>query len=387
MKVSILASDLSSNAMGRVFVLARILARRHEVEVVGPTFGRDLWPPIAGEGLDIKAIEISESPRSIPRMLRIARVPAGDVIYACKPVWSSFGVALQARAHRERPVVLDIDDWEWGFSRYAIRSARNKLRYMVAAALHPHLPNAWPSALLFDRVTSRADAITVSNSFLRDRFGGAIVWHGRDTDLFDPARYPVEEARRQLGLALDERIVMFFGTIQPYKGVEDLIHAVAALDRGGVRLVLAGAGDTDAARAAVEMARAQLGPRATVIGTQPFARVPQIIAAADVVVVPQQRTSATRGQMPAKLFDAMAMAKPIVATRVSDIPRVLDGCGWVVEPDSPAALTTAIREVLDDPARAASMAAAARRKCVAEYSWNAMEKTLANVFERIGRAN
>jgi len=33
------------------------------------------------------------------------------------------------------------------------------------------------------------------------------------------------------------------------------------------------------------------------------------------------------------------------------------------------------------------MAAAARRKCVAEYSWNAMEKTLANVFERIGRAN
>ena len=180
---------------------------------------------------------------------------------------------------------------------------------------------------------------------------------------------------------------MFFGTIQPYKGVEDLIHAVAALDRGGVRLVLAGAGDTDAARAAVEMARAQLGPRATVIGTQPFARVPQIIAAADVVVVPQQRTSATRGQMPAKLFDAMAMAKPIVATRVSDIPRVLDGCGWVVEPDSPAALTTAIRAVLDDPARAASMAAAARRKCVAEYSWNAMEKTLANVFERIGRAN
>ena len=385
MKVSILAASLSVNAMGRVLVLARVLARRHEVEVVGPTFGRDVWAPIAGEGLDIKAIEIDESPRSIPRMMKLARVPTGDILYACKPVWSSFGVALQARARRPRPIVLDIDDWEWGFSKYAIRSARNKVRYLATAALHAHLPNAWPSTLLFDRLTSRADAITVSNSFLRDRYGGEIVWHGRDTAAFDPARYPIEEARSRLGLALDERVVMFFGTIQRYKGVDDLIRAVAALDRRDVRLVLVGAGDTAAARSAAEMARALLGPRATVIGLQPFARVPEIIAAADVVVVPQQRTSATMGQMPAKLFDAMAMAKPVVATRVSDIPRVLDGCGWVVEPDSPPALAAAIREVLDDPARAASMAAAARRKCVAEYSWDAMERTLTGIFERLER--
>lgn len=383
MKVSMLAADLSSNAMGRVLILARVLSRRHDVEVIGPTFGRPLWPPIANEGLDLKSVDVSESPRSIPRLLGMWRLAAGDVLYACKPVWSSFGVALRARAHAPRPLVLDVDDWEWGFSKYAIRTARNKPRYLAAAALHPHLPNAWPSALYFDRQTHRADAVTVSNSVLRDRYGGEIVWHGRDTDAFDPARFPRDEARRRLGLSPSERVVMFYGTIQAYKGVEDLIRAVATLGRADVRLVLVGAGESAAARSAADLARALLGTRATVHGPQPFERVPAFMAAADVVVVPPRRTEATERQMPAKLFDAMAMARPVVATAVCDIPRVLDGCGWVVEPGSPPALAAAIARVLDDPMAAAAAGEAARRRCVMEFSWAAMERTLAGVFDRL----
>jgi glycosyltransferase involved in cell wall biosynthesis len=44
---------------------------------------------------------------------------------------------------------------------------------------------------------------------------------------------------------------------------------------------------------------------------------------------------ATVGQIPAKLFDAMAMAKPIVATDVNDFAGILDGCGLVVKPGMP----------------------------------------------------
>lgn len=383
MKVSILASNLSSNAMGRVLVLARVLSRSHVVEIVGPMFGREVWAPIANEKLDIKALTIDESPRSIRRMRQLSQLPSGDVLYACKPVWSSFGTALGERKRTARPVVLDIDDWEWGFSLHAIRSARNKARYLASAALHAHLPNAWPSAFLFDRLTDQADAVTVSNSRLRDRYGGEIVWHGRDTAAFEPARYPRDEMRERINIDPNQGVVVFFGTIQPYKGLDDLIDAVSGLSRKDVHLMIVGVGESAPARAAVAYATSRLGDRVSVFGIQPFERVPEFIAAADVVVIPQRRSVATELQMPAKLFDAMAMARPVVATAVSDIPRVLDGCGWVVEPDSPQALAVAIREVLDNPTRAEEMGAAARAACVSRYSWDAIERTLNGVFDRL----
>jgi glycosyltransferase involved in cell wall biosynthesis len=161
---------------------------------------------------------------------------------------------------------------------------------------------------------------------------------------------------------------------------------VAGLNRADVRLVLVGAGELPGAREATAAAREALGDRVTVFGMQPFARVPEFISAADVVVVPQRRTRATQWQMPAKIFDAMAMARPVVATAVSDIPAVLDGCGWVVDPDSPDALARAIAEVIDDPARAEAAGAEARSRCVERYSWDAMERTLTNVFAQLESA-
>jgi len=385
MKVSILASDVSSNCMGRVFVLARVLARSYAVEIVGPMYGETVWPPLANASLDIKTIAVSPSARSIPRLRGLAGLASGDILYACKPVWSSYGTALAARRGTGRPLVLDVDDWEWGMSRSAIRASRNPLRYLAASALHPHLPNAWPNVMWFDGLAARADAITVSNSRLRERYGGTIVWHGRDTAAFDPARYPRADMRHKLGIAEDDRVVMFFGTLQSYKGTEDLVRAVAMMAREDVRLVLAGVGDGAADRATVALAQAKLAERVSVYGTQPFERVPEFIACADVVAIPQRRTPATARQMPAKLFDAMALGRPIVATAVSDIPAVLDGCGWVVAPDDPAALSSALAEALDDRPRAEALGAAARRKCVAEYSWDAMARTLAAVFGPLER--
>lgn len=55
---------------------------------------------------------------------------------------------------------------------------------------------------------------------------------------------------------------------------------------------------------------------------------------ADVLVISQRRNFATIGQLLTMVFDAIAMAKPIIATNVSDLPEILDGCGWIVEPEN-----------------------------------------------------
>ncbi|GAJ23662.1 unnamed protein product, partial [marine sediment metagenome] len=88
---------------------------------------------------------------------------------------------------------------------------------------------------------------------------------------------------------------------------------------------------------------------------QPFEKVPEFLAMADVVVIPQKRNLSTIGQVPAKVFDAIAMAKSIIATNVSDLAEILNGCGWIVEPENPEQLAETIQYVLDHPDKAAEM--------------------------------
>lgn len=384
MKISILAPNISANCLGRVFILARVLQRRYEVEVVGPRFSDSVWEPVASERFEVKSLPVSESSGGLFRLPRLRQLITGDLLYACKPLFASYGVGLRERRATGKPLVLDIDDWERGFSLQAMASLPplRKLRYLASSTLKPHMNHSWWNSLICDRKTSLADDITVSNGFLQRRYGGTMVFHGRDTGNFRPDLHDGAAMRAMFGLDAAAPVVMFFGTIRPYKGILDLIEAMALLKRRDAVLALVGVAEDIHSREAVAAAERLLGGRLRSFGLQPFARVPEFLTAADVVVIPQRKTRATIGQMPAKLFDAMAMARPIVATAVSDIPAVLEECGWVVEPDSPEKLASAIDDALSRPEEAARRGGLARAKCEREFSWDAMERALIPIFAR-----
>jgi len=82
------------------------------------------------------------------------------------------------------------------------------------------------------------------------------------------------------------------------------------------------------------------------------------------------------------VFDAMAMAKRIIATNVLDLPEILDGCGWIVEHENSEQLAQIIQYVLSNPKEAEEMGQKARQRCIEKYSWVAMEKILLKVFKK-----
>jgi glycosyltransferase involved in cell wall biosynthesis len=170
---------------------------------------------------------------------------------------------------------------------------------------------------------------------------------------------------------------MFLGTPRGHKGVDDLVAAVGRLDDGVVLLLVGAAPERGGVR------RWAAAPRVRLIGEIPFDEVPRHLVAADVVVIPQRATPDTLGQVPAKLFDAMALARPIVSTAVSMIPEILDGCGIVVAPGDVEGLAAAIRDLLADPARARALGANARARCVACYSFTAARRALFPVVDRL----
>ena len=77
----------------------------------------------------------------------------------------------------------------------------------------------------------------------------------------------------------------------------------------------------------------------------------------------------------------MSMARPIISTEVSDIPKILNGCGIVVRPESPEAISNAIQWVLSNPEEAARMGENARENCIIYYSL----KTIGTCLEKIVR--
>jgi len=148
-------------------------------------------------------------------------------------------------------------------------------------------------------------------------------------------------------------LVVFAGRLEPIKGVETIVRAAQRLPDVTVAVV----GDGPLAAELRELAN-ELGvaDRVAFLGRVPS--VPPILAAADVVVLP----SFSEG-MPLVVLEALALARPVVASRVGGIPEVVeDGVtGLLVEPGDPEELAVAIERLVKDPALARSLAEAGAR--------------------------
>ncbi len=189
------------------------------------------------------------------------------------------------------------------------------------------------------------EEVTKAVCALLNKFGGEIIWHASDTESFNPARFNKYLTKEKYGIERKEKVIVFFGTPRPWKGLEDLIIAVSLVKNQDVILMVVGFRDDNYCRNLFSRGREILGRRFVKFGLHPFESVPEFLTMSDLIVIPQRKNPATVAQIPAKIFDAMAMAKPIIATRVSDLPEILEDCGQLKLPH----LRTGYEERFDLP--------------------------------------
>jgi len=387
MKISILCPDLSHNCLGRAYLLAKLIQRHYEVELVGPRFKSEIWRPLSGDkSIIYKSIEVRNRFISYWHLKELIKKIEGDIIYCSKPLLTSFGIGLLKKLFEHKLLLLDIDDWDFGFVKqyYKSLSFPRQLAYLTISLISFHDISSYWNNLFFEKLINIADQITVSNRFLQRKFGGEIIWHARDTKVFDPQRFDKNQIKKKYCIEKNKKIVMFLGTPRPHKGIEDLIEALTLTKIKNILLIIAGMGKDTYCKSLMEKINRVLPHRVKFFGLQPFENVPEFLAMADVVVIPQRKNFASVGQLPAKVFDAMAMAKPIIATNVNDLPYVLNGCGWIVEAEKPEQLATAIDDILNNLDEAEKIGWKARQKCIQQYSWNAVEKVLTAVLQKVG---
>ena len=297
----------------------------------------------------------------------------GDLILASKLMPTSFGIGLQKKHSSGKPLVVDIDDWELGFFYHSGFWGR------IGRFLNFSNPNGLPYVWRMESLVDYADATSVSNRFLQKKFGGVLLPHCRDTTVLDPLKFNSGKIKEKMGFK-NSRVVMFLGTLRPHKGVDDLLAAFKIIDNPNLHLVIIGA---ESHHEFLERVEPSIRHRVMVLPKIPFDKLPEFLSVADIVVIPQRRTSDSVGQIPARLFDAMSMAKPIIATRISDIPEVLDGCGYLVDSSQPSQLAETIQFILGHPDEARAKGQAARERCKQKYDIHNLELGLREIVEKV----
>ena len=220
-----------------------------------------------------------------------------------------------------------------------------------------------------ERVWRQADGYVTTTRVLADdmteRFGSRsrLVTLSNGVRLSDQRR--LEPVRRS-GLP----IAAYAGHFYPWKGADVLVEALARVPEMRGLFIGGHSDESDEARLRALAHHHGVGDRITFTGMVPKHEVPRLLLDASILVVPTIKTPSARYTSPLKLFEYMALGRPVVVSDLPPIREVVeDGRNAVlVPPGDVEGLVTGLRRVLADSAAADRMAQTAFNEA-SMYSW------------------
>lgn len=238
-------------------------------------------------------------------------------------------------------------------------------------------PLMWHTLRHMDAIVSNAPGYAASSPVLCNPTLHPLV---RQIPLgIDEGSYTTERETAildRLGLKSDEPFVLFIGVLRYYKGLHVLLDACA--DVNG-RVVIAGSGPEEQALKE-QMARMGLN-NVLMAGQVAEAEKVALLQACRGLVLPSHLRSEAYGMV---LVEASLMAKPMVTCEIGTGTSFVntDGeTGWVVPPESPAALADALNQLLTDTALAQRYGRAARQRYETLFSGDALGRAYTQLYE------
>lgn len=253
-----------------------------------------------------------------------------------------------------------------------IRHMENGLKRTTAWLINHHV----------DKVIAVSEA--VRDSLVRcgvDAGKIDVVFNGIPMKRFDPDAFRDATAREELRFGVQDIVIGTSGKLSEEKGVYDLLEACGRI--AGVwpdmKLLYVGEG-AEKAGISNEARRRAMGNRVVFAGLR--RDVAHVYSAIDIFVFPSHSEG-----MPMALLEAMAMARPVIATRVGGIPEIVhDGVnGILVPPRDPEALARAISRYLEDVPFRTGMARAGRDTVVQRFSETFMGERFETILSGLTR--
>lgn len=291
--------DLIGDRFGRLFHLPLQLVRNgYECTVIAANYRKSLSEKISIDGLQFYSIPLRPAGLGayVRQCRQLIRQLQPDFIVASGDThFGGFGLACSKRTGAA--FVFDVyDDYScFGTNRVPLMKT------------------------LFRFVVKRSDLVVCASEPLQEKLSRwnrsvLVLENGVDSNLFHPGSR--SEARRRLNINNKDKVVGYFGAMEPGRGVDTLLQAVVKLHKRypELRLLLAGKKDPD-----IDLNKPYIDYRGAVSQEE----IPRFINASDVVVIPYPPGAQVNVSNPCKIAEYLACGAAIVATRVSNIPQIL----------------------------------------------------------------
>ena len=232
-------------------------------------------------------------------------------------------------------------------SMLAIRLAgRTPFVYYLIDALYRLVPQKMFRPLakrIESRNLKKADGVITINEKLKDyaiSMGAnsdetSVVRAGIDLDRYDPDIDGVE-VRKRYGIGKDDSVLFFMGWLYDFSGLKEVAAELARVkdEKPDVKLLIVGEGDAfdDLRKIRDDY---NLDNRIILTGKQPYESIPEFIAASDICLLPAYNNDIMRDIVPIKLYEYMAMGKPVITTKLPGVMKEFGEGNGVIYVDKP----------------------------------------------------
>lgn len=295
-------------------------------------------------------------------------------------------LTLSREIRRSRPGIVHFQGGalplaDWLFSRIVFNTAK-KSGAKVFFTAHNILPHEarFRHKFIYATIYRRVDALIVhaeNNRQTLERFEPRhaavhVIPHG-DYQFFRDAMTPTRAtARKKLALEATDKIVLFFGAIKPYKGLDTLIRACGSVrdQIGEFKLLIVGRPLEDFQTYESLLAENQITDRAIkILEYVPNEEVALYFQASDVLALPYKETYQS-----GVIQIGMAFGLPIVASDTGGLSEIItEGrCGLLFEPDDDRMLAKLLIRLLSDISMAQEMGERGKDLAASRFSWPAI---------------
>lgn len=288
-----------------------------------------------------------------------------DLIHVCSEPWALFYTQV---ANLDPPVIGHGAEMVWSQGMFLERGVRLARARRVLSRLGGFA--AWNAACL-----ERARRYG-----LKENAPTLIA----PTRLPDPMPFRNESANRephraQLGIG-NETAIGFVGRLAPEKGAQWLIEAMRPFAPDQVSLFIFGAG---AKENDLRASAAELKIRVEFPGAIAYSKVPSIMAAMDVIVVPSLTTPTSSEQFGRVALEAMFANTALVVSDSGALPEVVGEAALIVGEGDVNGLSEAIALLIDDPERRRQLANAASSRASARYTPDVVADSLVEFWQAV----
>lgn len=305
--ITLIVHDLSSNPIVRAYPVGLALEKmKYNVKYIGFSSTGSVYYPYEGiiNAVCIKAITTFDV---LVNMKKLIDLIEDDIIYAFKPLITTFLPAQICSLIKKNKVILDIEDNDVLINQPSsikdaliqIRRLNHATSYYVNRPLHESALN---------------NIKTVSTTRLKNIYGGELLYHGVDkaAQHVSLRSQKQKKLRNKLNLPEESTVFLFAGTSHPHKGLLGAVNELIKIKNSIFYLVGQPYQDDYSFLKAMYPNRVILG------GLKKQSEMQVVVQASDIVIALQEKTDYAESQLPAKLLEAFKFGRPVLTTNVGD---------------------------------------------------------------------